>query len=120
MSCMWGNKYNKMRLIRSNGVKCQSQVTLNRADTQGRKTQSFVHPNRTYRFKKKEKKENQRVNQLTLRFTWIKATKGLFDFWIQIRIQNESESKVNPTPNSDPSESEPRFTVNLDPDRIIE
>jgi len=43
---------------------------------------------------------------------------GRFDYRIRIRIHNESESKVNPTPNSDPGESEPRFTVNLD--RIIE
>jgi len=48
----------------------------------------------------------------------INPSKGLFDYRIRVRVHNESESKVNPTPNSDPSESEPRLTVN--PDRIIE
>ena len=85
-----------------------------------KKNTKFCPSQQDVQIQKKRKKGNQRVNQLTLRFTWKKATKGLFDYWIQIRIQNESESKVNPTPNSDPSESEPRFTVNLDPDRIIE
>jgi len=52
------------------------------------------------------------------------ATKGVFDY--RISIHNESESEVNPTPHTGlksfhlPSESEPRFSVNLDSDPIIE
>ena len=51
---------------------------------------------------------------------------GLFDYRIRIRIYNESEPKVNPTnirhaKSVDlPSESEPSFTVNPDPDPMIE
>ena len=46
--------------------------------------------------------------------------KGLFDYRIRIRIHNESESEVTPTPNSGPNSDPVRFTVNPDPDPIIE
>ena len=56
----------------------------------------------------------------------LRLSRGLFDYRIRIRIHNEPESKVTLDTPTDlksfdlPSESVPRFTVNQDPDPIIE
>jgi len=68
------------------------------------------------------------TQQTSLWSEFSKPVKGLlFDYRIRIGIHNEYEPTVNPTyirhayKSFDlPSECEPRFTVNPDPDPIIE